>query len=138
MLDEIRAEFARHLSEDPTGRWRMDAALAHVATMAYEQGLRTQRTNHRRTKMTGEAIEQGFARLAIVLSMPQEKKLWNAEAVAEYFGLSASAVYRSILCKPTFLKPSRSKAAASAGSPVKSSPGPKTNANGAVGRRRRE
>ncbi len=49
-----------------------------------------------------EAIEQGFARLALVLSMPQEKKLWNAEAVAEYFGLSASAVYRSILCKPTF------------------------------------
>lgn len=39
MLDEIRAEFARHLSEDPTGRWRMDAALAHVATMAYEKGL---------------------------------------------------------------------------------------------------
>lgn len=27
-----------------------------------------------------EAIEQGFARLALVLSMPQEKKLWNAEA----------------------------------------------------------
>lgn len=39
MLDEIRAEFARHLSEDPTGRWRMDAALAHVATMAYQKGL---------------------------------------------------------------------------------------------------
>ena len=39
MLDEIRAEFARHLSEDPTGRWRMDAALARVVTMAYEQGL---------------------------------------------------------------------------------------------------
>ena len=25
MLDHIREEFARHLSEDPTGRWRMDA-----------------------------------------------------------------------------------------------------------------
>lgn len=40
MLDQIREEFAKHLSEDPTGRWRMDAALAHVATMAYEQGLK--------------------------------------------------------------------------------------------------
>ena len=39
MLDEIRAEFARHLSEDPAGRWRMDAALAHVATMAYRNAL---------------------------------------------------------------------------------------------------
>ena len=39
MLDQIREEFAKHLSEDPTGRWRMDAALAHVATMAYEKGL---------------------------------------------------------------------------------------------------
>ena len=39
MLDEIRAEFARHLSEDQTGRWRMEAALAHVATMAYQKGL---------------------------------------------------------------------------------------------------
>ena len=49
-----------------------------------------------------EAIEHGFERLATVLAMPKEKRLWNAEAVADYFGLSSSAVYRCVLCKPDF------------------------------------
>lgn len=38
-LDDIRAEFARFLHNDPGGRWRMDAALARVVTLAYHQGL---------------------------------------------------------------------------------------------------
>lgn len=37
-LNEIRAEFATFLAEDPT-RFRMDAALAHVVTMAYQRGV---------------------------------------------------------------------------------------------------
>jgi len=39
-LDTIRQEFARFLSEDPGGRWRMDAALAHVVQLAYQQGIK--------------------------------------------------------------------------------------------------
>lgn len=39
MLDAMREEFARHLATDPAGRWRMDAALAHVVALAYQQGL---------------------------------------------------------------------------------------------------
>jgi hypothetical protein len=39
MLDNIRAEFARFLADDPHARWRMDSALAHVVTLAYERGL---------------------------------------------------------------------------------------------------
>lgn len=39
LLDDMRHEFARFLTEDPAGRFRMDAALAHVVTLAYNQGL---------------------------------------------------------------------------------------------------
>jgi hypothetical protein len=39
MLDTMRAEFARFLADDPQGRFRMDKALAHVITLAYERGL---------------------------------------------------------------------------------------------------
>jgi hypothetical protein len=46
MLDNIRAEFARFLADDPTARWRMDAALAHVVTIAYERGLDDGRRGH--------------------------------------------------------------------------------------------
>lgn len=52
-----------------------------------------------------QAIERGFARLSVALTMPKEKRLWNAEAVAEYFGISLSAAYRSVLCKPDFPEP---------------------------------
>lgn len=37
-LNRIRKEFADFLSADPT-RFRMDAALAHVVTIAYQQGI---------------------------------------------------------------------------------------------------
>lgn len=37
-LNDVRAEFAAHLSADPT-RWRMDSALAHVVTKAYQKGI---------------------------------------------------------------------------------------------------
>lgn len=37
-LNEVRQEFAQHLAQAPTARWRMDSALAHVATMAYAAG----------------------------------------------------------------------------------------------------
>ena len=39
VLDNIRQEFAKFLSEDPSGRWRMDAALSHVVQLAYQQGI---------------------------------------------------------------------------------------------------
>lgn len=39
LLDDLRAEFARFLAEDPNGKHRMDAALAHIATLAYRKGL---------------------------------------------------------------------------------------------------
>lgn len=38
-LDTIRKEFAEFLLNEPSARWRMDAALAHVVTLAYEKGL---------------------------------------------------------------------------------------------------
>lgn len=37
-LNHIRKEFADYLAADPT-RFRMDAALAHVVTIAYQQGI---------------------------------------------------------------------------------------------------
>ena len=39
MLDEMLAEFARHLGEQSGTRFSMDKALAHVVTMAYERGM---------------------------------------------------------------------------------------------------
>lgn len=39
MLDDMRAEFARYLAEDPAGRFRLDGALAHIVTLAYQQGI---------------------------------------------------------------------------------------------------
>lgn len=38
-LNNVRKEFAAFLSADP-GRFRRDAALAHVVTMAYQQGIK--------------------------------------------------------------------------------------------------
>lgn len=38
-LDEVHTEFANFLATDPAGRFRMDAALAHVAQFAYAKGL---------------------------------------------------------------------------------------------------
>lgn len=38
-LNQIRREFADHLAADPT-RFRMDSALAHVVTLAYQQGIK--------------------------------------------------------------------------------------------------
>jgi hypothetical protein len=39
MLDNMRAEFARKLADDPAARFSMDKALGHVITIAYERGL---------------------------------------------------------------------------------------------------
>lgn len=39
MLDEMRAEFAHKLAEDPAARFSMDKALAHVVTLAYQKGM---------------------------------------------------------------------------------------------------
>ena len=39
LLDDMRKEFATFLAADPAGRFRMDAALAHVVTIAYRRGL---------------------------------------------------------------------------------------------------
>lgn len=46
LLDNIRAEFARHLANNPASRFRMDAALVHVVTMAYERGLDDGKREH--------------------------------------------------------------------------------------------
>lgn len=46
MLDNMRAEFAHFLSDDPAGRYRMDKALAHTITIAYERGLDDGRRSH--------------------------------------------------------------------------------------------
>lgn len=39
ILDDMRREFAQFLADDPATRWRMDAALAHVITLAHQAGL---------------------------------------------------------------------------------------------------
>jgi hypothetical protein len=39
MLDDMRTEFAKFLIEDPAARFRMDAALVHVVTLAYRSGI---------------------------------------------------------------------------------------------------
>lgn len=39
-LDDMRYEFAEFLGKDATARWRMDAALAHVITLAYYKGFK--------------------------------------------------------------------------------------------------
>lgn len=38
-LDDIRAEFARHLAANAGQRWRLDATIAHVCEIAYRAGL---------------------------------------------------------------------------------------------------
>ena len=42
MLDgnDLRAEFARYLTEHKHTRWGLDAALMHVCRIAYDQGMR--------------------------------------------------------------------------------------------------
>ena len=39
LLDDMRAEFARFLYADSSGRWRMDKALGHVVKLAFESGI---------------------------------------------------------------------------------------------------
>jgi hypothetical protein len=41
MLDgnDLRAEFARYLTDHTHTRWGLDAALMHVCRIAYDQGL---------------------------------------------------------------------------------------------------
>ena len=39
LLDDMREEFARFLAADPAARYRMDAALAHIVTIAYQRGM---------------------------------------------------------------------------------------------------
>lgn len=47
MLDgnDLRAEFARYLTEHTHTRWGLDAALMHVCRIAYDQGLQDGRTS---------------------------------------------------------------------------------------------
>lgn len=42
MLDgnDLRAEFARYLTEHTHTRWGLDAALMHVCRIAYDQGMK--------------------------------------------------------------------------------------------------
>lgn len=47
MLDgnDLRAEFARYLTEHTHTRWGLDAALMHVCRIAYDQGLQDGRAS---------------------------------------------------------------------------------------------
>ena len=47
MLDgnDLRAEFARYLTEHTHTRWGLDAALMHVCKIAYSQGLQDGRAS---------------------------------------------------------------------------------------------
>ena len=47
MLDgnDLRAEFARYLTEHTHTRWGLDAALMHVCRIAYDQGLKDGRVS---------------------------------------------------------------------------------------------
>lgn len=38
-LNEVRRVFSEFLATDPEARWRMDAALAHVAEFCYRRGM---------------------------------------------------------------------------------------------------
>jgi predicted DNA-binding transcriptional regulator AlpA len=49
-----------------------------------------------------QTLNQGFDRLIASMSIEHGRKLWNAEQVAEYFGVSSTTVYRSMLCVPSF------------------------------------
>ena len=40
LLDDIREQFATFLLANAKAKFRMDAALVHVVTLAYEQGLK--------------------------------------------------------------------------------------------------
>ena len=40
LLDDMREAFATFLTTNSRARWRMDAALAHVVTLAYQQGIK--------------------------------------------------------------------------------------------------
>ena len=46
MLDgnDLRAEFARYLTEHTHTRWGLDAALMHVCRIAYDQGVKDGQT----------------------------------------------------------------------------------------------
>ncbi len=39
LLDDMRAEYARKLAEDPARRFSMDKTFAHCITVAYEAGI---------------------------------------------------------------------------------------------------
>lgn len=49
-----------------------------------------------------QTLNQGFDRLIASMSIAHGKKLWDATQVAEYFGVSSTTVYRTILCVPSF------------------------------------
>jgi hypothetical protein len=51
LLDDIRAEFARFLAEDPAARFCMDAARAHVITLAYRAGMKDGAAAYRRRRL---------------------------------------------------------------------------------------
>ena len=40
LLDDLREQFATFLLANAKAKFRMDAALVHVVTLAYEQGLK--------------------------------------------------------------------------------------------------
>jgi hypothetical protein len=42
-VDTLRAEFAKYLTENTETRWGLDAALIHVAEIAYKQGQEDER-----------------------------------------------------------------------------------------------
>lgn len=73
MLDAMREEFARFLAEDPAGRFRMDAALVHVITLAYRAGVKEGEKAARVPDMCMWVVAKGGRRIC------QPPKLYHRE-----------------------------------------------------------
>ena len=72
LLDELRHQFAEFLLTDPKAKWRMDSALIHIITIAYEQGLQDGRMGNHATQSGDEAANIGAAGVGTVSAGSKE------------------------------------------------------------------
>ena len=62
-LDEVRGEFSKFLAKDPSGKYRMDAALGHVALLCYQRGMDDALTIvHKQEKQNATSHDSSSAR----------------------------------------------------------------------------
>lgn len=52
--------------------------------------------------MTDTIVDQLAAAIRQASIIPSERRLWDVEQIAAYVGVSASTVYRTMICKPGF------------------------------------